>query len=130
MRIGVAQLNATVGDLDGNLALAIDAYEQLVGQGVDLVAYPELFLCGYPPRDLLLKTRFVSDLAERLNAFAEQTGSHPGGDRVRGEVGQGRRATFLQCSRMVRGGQGGPGSPQAIAADLRRIRRGPLLRAG
>ena len=77
MRIGVAQLNATVGDLDGNLALAIDAYEQLVGQGVDLVAYPELFLCGYPPRDLLLKTRFVSDLAERLNAFAEQTGPTP-----------------------------------------------------
>jgi len=77
MRIGVAQLNATVGDLDGNLALAIDAYEQLVGQGVDLVAYPELFLCGYPPRDLLLKTRFVSDLAERLVAFAEQTGSTP-----------------------------------------------------
>jgi NAD+ synthase (glutamine-hydrolysing) len=77
MRIGVAQLNATVGDLDGNLALAIDAYEQLVGQGVDLVAYPELFLCGYPPRDLLLKTRFVSDLAERLLAFAEQTGSTP-----------------------------------------------------
>ncbi len=77
MRIGVAQLNATVGDLDGNLALAIDAYEQLVGQGVDLVAYPELFLCGYPPRDLLLKTRFVSDLAARLNAFAEQTGPTP-----------------------------------------------------
>ena len=77
MRVGVAQLNATVGDLDGNLALAIDAYEQLVGQGVDLVAYPELFLCGYPPRDLLLKTRFVSDLAERLNAFAEQTGPTP-----------------------------------------------------
>ena len=77
MRIGVAQLNATVGDLDGNLALAIDAYEQLVGQGVDLVAYPELFLCGYPPRDLLLKTCFVSDLEERLEAFARQTGPTP-----------------------------------------------------
>ncbi len=77
MRIGVAQLNATVGDLDGNLALAIDAYEQLVGQGVDLVVYPELFLCGYPPRDLLLKTCFGADLAERLATFAEQTGPTP-----------------------------------------------------
>ena len=35
MRIGVAQLNSTVGDLQGNLALALDAYEQLVGQGAD-----------------------------------------------------------------------------------------------
>jgi len=77
MRIGVAQLNATVGDLDGNLALAIDAYEQLVGQGVDLVVYPELFLCGYPPRDLLLKSRFGPDLAERLDDFAAQTGPTP-----------------------------------------------------
>jgi NAD+ synthase (glutamine-hydrolysing) len=77
MRIGVAQLNATVGDLDGNLALAVDAYEQLVGQGVDLIVYPELFLCGYPPRDLLLKSRFGKDLAERLTRFAEQTGPTP-----------------------------------------------------
>ena len=48
MRIGVAQLNSTVGDLQGNLALALDAYEQLVGQG-DLVVFPELFISGYPP---------------------------------------------------------------------------------
>ena len=77
MRIGFAQLNPTVGDLDGNLALAVDAYEQLVGQGVDLVLFPELFLCGYPPRDLLLKTRFVDDQTERLATFAAQTGPTP-----------------------------------------------------
>ena len=61
MRIGIAQLNPTVGDLEGNLALAIDAYEQLSGQGVDLIVYPELMLCGYPPRDLLLKENFGVD---------------------------------------------------------------------
>ncbi len=77
MRIGCAQLNPTVGDLDGNLALAVDAYEQLIGQGVDVVVYPEMFLCGYPPRDLLLKTRFVSDLNETLDRFAAQTGPTP-----------------------------------------------------
>ncbi|MFP6900555.1 MAG: NAD+ synthase [Opitutales bacterium] len=77
MRIGIAQLNATVGDLNGNLALAVDAYEQLVGQGVDMVVYPELFLCGYPPRDLLLKSRFGKDLADRLADFAKQTGPTP-----------------------------------------------------
>ena len=43
MRIGIAQLNGTVGDLEGNLTMSIDAYEQLCGQNVDIVVYPELF---------------------------------------------------------------------------------------
>ena len=66
MRIGIAQLNPIVGDLTGNLALAIDAYEQLIGQGVDLIIYPELFLCGYPPRDLLLKENFVFTINKKI----------------------------------------------------------------
>ena len=78
MRIGIAQLNSTVGDLEGNLALAIDAYEQLVGQGVDLVVYPELMLCGYPPRDLLLKENFGRDCLNSLQEFARATGPTPG----------------------------------------------------
>ena len=49
MRIGIAQVNTTVGDLSGNLMLAIDAYEQLSGKGVDLVVFSELLLSGYPP---------------------------------------------------------------------------------
>ena len=77
MRIGIAQLNPTVGDLQGNLALAIDAYEQLVGQGADLVVYPELMLCGYPPRDLLIKERFLLDIKVNLDEFARQTGPVP-----------------------------------------------------
>ena len=77
MRIGIAQLNPTVGDLSGNLAIAIDAYEQLVGQGVDLVVYPELMLCGYPPRDLLLKENFGDDSLNALDEFARTTGPTP-----------------------------------------------------
>ena len=77
MRIGIAQLNPIVGDIPGNLALALDAYEQLTGQGVDLVVYPELFLCGYPPRDLLLKENFGKDLADSLHIFASATGPVP-----------------------------------------------------
>ena len=77
MRIGIAQLNSIVGDLAGNLALAIDSYEQLIGQGVDLVVYPELFLCGYPPRDLLLKENFGRDLLDTLKVFASATGPTP-----------------------------------------------------
>ena len=55
MKIGIAQLNSTVGDLSGNLTLASNAYTELVGKGANLVVFPELTLCGYPPRDLLLK---------------------------------------------------------------------------
>ena len=77
MRIGIAQLNPFVGDIPGNLDLALDAYEQLTGQGVDLVVYPELFLCGYPPRDLLLKENFGKDLAKSLQVFASATGPVP-----------------------------------------------------
>ena len=77
MRIGFAQLNTTVGDLEGNLALGIDAYEQLCGQGVDLVIFPELFLCGYPPRDLLHKENFLPDIYKTLIEFANQVGPTP-----------------------------------------------------
>ena len=77
MRIGIAQLNSIAGDIKGNLALALDAYEQLIGKGVDLVVYPELFLCGYPPRDLLLKEKFGDDLADSLLVFAAATGPVP-----------------------------------------------------
>ena len=77
MRIGISQLNPIVGDLAGNLAMAIDSYEQLIGQGVDLVVYPELFLCGYPPRDLLLKEKFGEDLRDTLKAFASAAGPTP-----------------------------------------------------
>jgi len=77
MRIGIAQINPIVGDLSGNQALAVDAYEQLIGQGVDLVIYPELCLCGYPPRDLLLKENFIKDLSKELQNFAKTTGPVP-----------------------------------------------------
>ena len=77
MRIGIAQLNPTVGDLEGNLSLALDAYEQLVGQGANIVVFPELFLCGYPPRDLLYKENFLKDSYSVLQQFANQTGPTP-----------------------------------------------------
>ena len=77
MRIGYAQLNTTVGDLEVNLALGMDAYEQLCGRGVDLVVFPELFLCGYPPKDLLHKENFLIDVKKKLDEFAKQTGPTP-----------------------------------------------------
>jgi NAD+ synthase (glutamine-hydrolysing) len=49
MRLGLAQINTTVGDLAGNRRLILDAYAALVAQGAELVVFPELAICGYPP---------------------------------------------------------------------------------
>lgn len=60
LRIAVAQLNPTVGDVDGNLARARDARAEAARHGADLVLFTELFIAGYPPEDLVLKPSFVA----------------------------------------------------------------------
>src|SRR5690606_31362625 len=55
LRIAIAQLNPTVGDISGNLELARKARREAAGQGADLVLFTELFISGYPPEDLVLK---------------------------------------------------------------------------
>lgn len=77
MRLGLAQLNPTVGDLAGNRRQILAAYAALVAQGAELVVFPELAVCGYPPRDLLFKRRFVSDVAESLQEIASAVGAVP-----------------------------------------------------
>ena len=77
MRIGLAQLNLTVGDLAGNRRLILEAYAALVRQGAELVVFPELAVCGYPPRDLLFKRRFVPDVADSLAEIAAAVGAVP-----------------------------------------------------
>ena len=74
MKIGFAQINPTVGDLRGNCELAIGAYERLAAAGAELVLTPELAITGYPPQDLVFKSRFVP---ENL-AFLEKLHSHVG----------------------------------------------------
>jgi NAD+ synthase (glutamine-hydrolysing) len=75
LRIALAQLNPTVGDLEGNLAKLIDAYDRAEAAGCDVIAYPELSITGYPPEDLVLKPRFVADNRAALDRFAAHTGS-------------------------------------------------------
>lgn len=77
MRIGLAQLNTTVGDLAGNRRRIIAAYETLVRAGAELVVFPELVTCGYPPRDLLFKRSFVSDVEASLALIAQSVGPVP-----------------------------------------------------
>ncbi len=74
LRIGLAQINPTVGDLDGN-------YEQIVGvigrareRQVDLLALPEMVITGYPPEDLLLKPSFIERAMQRTHELLPHTG--------------------------------------------------------
>jgi NAD+ synthase (glutamine-hydrolysing) len=74
LRVALAQMNPTVGDLEGNLARLADAYDRADQAGCDIVAFPELATVGYPPEDLVLKPGFVSDNIEMLSKFAARTG--------------------------------------------------------
>ena len=61
IRLALAQMNATVGDFSGNRSKIIQSLESARAAGADIVAFPELAVCGYPPEDLLLKPAFVDD---------------------------------------------------------------------
>jgi NAD+ synthase (glutamine-hydrolysing) len=61
IRIAQAQINTTVGDFSGNLKKTIDFIDMARSQGSDIVTFPELTVCGYPPEDLLLKRDFLDD---------------------------------------------------------------------
>jgi NAD+ synthase (glutamine-hydrolysing) len=73
LRVALAQLNPTVGDLEGNLAMMADAYDRAEAAGCDIVAFPELSTTGYPPEDLVLKPGFVADNLDALAKLAART---------------------------------------------------------
>lgn len=73
MKIAVAQINTTVGDFDGNTAKVLDRLKWAEGAGVDLVVFPELTVCGYPPRDLLEHPSFIKKNLASVQQIATQT---------------------------------------------------------
>ena len=75
MKIALAQLNTTVGDLAGNEAKILAAYALAIAAGADLLLTPELAITGYPPRDLLTKPHFVAQNLAALERLATQTGN-------------------------------------------------------
>ena len=68
LNISLAQLDPTVGDIDGNLAQIREARKQAAGQKADLVIYSELNVCGYPPEDLVLKPAFQERCAAAVRS--------------------------------------------------------------
>ena len=70
LRVGLAQLNVSVGDVEGNARRVLDAIERARALGVDLVAFPELCLTGYPPEDLLFRPAFIEANLRALDRVA------------------------------------------------------------
>jgi NAD+ synthase (glutamine-hydrolysing) len=73
LRVALAQVNPTVGDIRGNSRLIADRISRAQEEGAGLVVFPELTLSGYPPEDLLLKTDFLDAVAGALDELAAQT---------------------------------------------------------
>ena len=95
MKVALAQINTTVGDISGNEAKILAAYTRGVAAGADLVLVPELALTGYPPRDLVLNAAFVAKNIEALERLAQKTDKTAlvTGFIGRNEVQPGRKAT-------------------------------------
>jgi len=73
IRVGIAQINSTVGDLSGNTKKIVQFIDQAKSLGVDLLTFPELAITGYPPEDLLLKPQFIKQNRESLNKIIEHS---------------------------------------------------------
>src|SRR3954468_23283854 len=77
LKIALAQLNPTVGDVIGNAGKVRRAREEAAKMGADLVAFPELFLAGYPPEDLVLKPAFQAACRAAVEALARESATGP-----------------------------------------------------
>ena len=122
MRIGFAQINTTVGDIRANRDRIFSAYQKAVSLGADLVLTPELALTGYPPQDLVFKSRFVPETLESLEHLRAAVGTVP---LLVGYVDFNPRKTgkpFVNACASF--GETGAGAEdfQNVAADLRRVR--------
>src|SRR5881398_2152468 len=73
MRLALAQINTTVGDLDGNREKIVQGLTDARAEGADLVLFPELAVTGYPPEDLLLRPGFLRAAQRAVVAIAAET---------------------------------------------------------
>ena len=77
MRVAIAQVNVTVGDLDGNVAKLREVAARAKAQGADLVVFPELAVPGYPPQDLLFEPAFVEANRRKVEKLAKELADGP-----------------------------------------------------
>ena len=105
LRIAVAQLNPTVGDVAGNLAKAREARADAARQGADLLLLTELFISGYPPEDLVLKPAFLKACRAAVEALAADTADGGPGVIVgfprQGETGRHNSVAVLDGGKVI-----------------------------
>ncbi|MBF0569258.1 MAG: NAD+ synthase [Candidatus Omnitrophica bacterium] len=101
VRIALAQINTTVGDLAGNRDKVLDFVRRAKNAGADLVACPELAVTGYPPEDLLLKEHFVDNNIKILREIARQV---KGVIAVVGFVDRGKRGEYFNAAAVLANG--------------------------
>ncbi len=77
MKIGIAQINAVVGDFPGNAKRILSSYRECIEKGAELVVTPEMALVGYPPMDLLFRTEFVPKCLQALDYLADEVADIP-----------------------------------------------------
>jgi NAD+ synthase (glutamine-hydrolysing) len=97
MRIALGQINPTVGDLPGNLALMVRFAKDAVARNADLIVFPELSVTGYPPRDLVEKPGFIARSEKAVEQLAEATSNLPI-TIIAGYVGRSRQSTGKQAT--------------------------------
>ena len=73
LRIGIAQINLTVGDIEGNKRKILKYIDRAAKERCNIVVFPELSITGYPPQDLLLKTQFIEDNLSALHEIIKKT---------------------------------------------------------
>ena len=74
LRFALAQLNTTVGDIEGNAVAIVETLGRARSEGAQVVVFPELAVTGYPPEDLLLKTHFLSASRRAVDEIAREVG--------------------------------------------------------
>ncbi|MBB4347612.1 NAD+ synthase [Aliirhizobium cellulosilyticum] len=105
LRIAVAQLNPTVGDVAGNLALAREARRDAAREGADLLMLTELFISGYPPEDLVLKPSFLKACLKAVETLAAETADGGPGVLIgfprQGETGRHNSVALLDAGKII-----------------------------
>ena len=125
MRLALAQINTIVGDLDGNRERILPRSPRRASAGADLVLFPELAVTGYPPEDLLLRPGFVraAEAVARGDRRARRTASSPSSASPHFD-----RDLYNACA-VCADGEVKAVYRKRFLPELRRLRRGPLLRA-
>ena len=107
MRIALGQINPTVGDLSGNIALMVRFARDAAARNAELIAFPELSITGYPPRDLVEKPSFIERSEAAVEQLAAATADLPLA-LIAGYVGRSHKQTGKQATNsaaIIRGGK-------------------------